>query len=306
MGEHDRSEEDRRRDDVFVKAINRHGFGFQNAVLKLAERCFRENQSEWFLEASEFPVAVRDSNTHIDFILRSAYLDRHTATAKHPIRVLLICECKRANPALRQWCFFRSPYPRRRSARGVSEYLFADVLFIDSPSFTSSGCQLMDVTPDAYHHAIEIRGHAKGDEGGPGRGAVDQAVSQVLRGANGFIEYLSSQRGTIAKSNYILLPVVFTTALLFASDVDLADASLERGEIETAKLIKKPWIVLQHHVSPAIRHTLNQQIPRADEIGRVLESEFARSVIVVSAEGTPRFFREFESYKFDIVPIRRL
>lgn len=307
MAENDRSEEDRHRDEVFVKAINRHGFGFQYAVLNQAERCFRSNESEWFLEASEFPVAVRDSNTHIDFILRSASMDKFTASAKEPIHVFLICECKRANPALRQWCFFRSPYPRRRAAGGVPEYLFVDVLMIGGPlSFTSTGCRLMDMTDHAYHHAIEIKGHAKGDECGTGRGAVDQAVSQVLRGTNGLIEYLSAHRDSVPTSNYVLIPVIFTTALLFASDVDLADATLEGGEIEIAQLVQKPWIVLQHHVSPTIRHTLNQRIPSADEIGRVLESEFARSVIVVSAAATPQFFREFRTGGCDFAPIRPL
>jgi hypothetical protein len=47
------------------------------------------------------PVSVGGKDTHVDFVLRT-----HEA--------FLVAECKRANPALANWCFARAPYIARR------------------------------------------------------------------------------------------------------------------------------------------------------------------------------------------------
>lgn len=56
---------------ALTHSLNTHGFGFQYAILREAERYFNEKKSPWAFEVSEFPVAVKETPTHIDFILRN-------------------------------------------------------------------------------------------------------------------------------------------------------------------------------------------------------------------------------------------
>jgi len=42
----------------FEKVLNRHGYGFQYAVLKLATELYEQNKSAWVFNVAEFPVEV--------------------------------------------------------------------------------------------------------------------------------------------------------------------------------------------------------------------------------------------------------
>src|SRR5437868_2933256 len=80
------------------KLWNVHGYGFQYALLRTAQRLFVEGKSRWEFEAAEFPVGEERSGTHIDFILEDAQW-----------KVFLVAECKRADPARSSWCFVHAP-----------------------------------------------------------------------------------------------------------------------------------------------------------------------------------------------------
>jgi len=95
---------------LFSKELNRHGYGFQYAVLKKCEEVaaiLEKNltPATWAPLVSEFPVEVQRAGTKIDFILR-----RISRWAVPGVPVYLLAECKRANPALSNWCFARAPY----------------------------------------------------------------------------------------------------------------------------------------------------------------------------------------------------
>lgn len=53
----------------------------------------------WALEGVEIPVEVRGEPTHVDFLLKHRFDPAY-----------LVGECKRANPKLSNWCFFKAPY----------------------------------------------------------------------------------------------------------------------------------------------------------------------------------------------------
>ena len=86
------------RDDL-QKRLDQHGYGFQYALI----RHLREKGLSWYLQATEFPVEVGEKHTRIDFVLK--YGSRN---------VYLVAECKRANPALSNWCFIRAPKESQR------------------------------------------------------------------------------------------------------------------------------------------------------------------------------------------------
>ena len=82
----------------FEKVLNRHGYGFQYRVLKEAERLANEGKSRWGYSTFEFPVDVQGAGTRVDFILKN-----------YVKYIYMIAECKRANPALSNWCFAKAP-----------------------------------------------------------------------------------------------------------------------------------------------------------------------------------------------------
>jgi hypothetical protein len=100
----------------FKGSLDRHGYGFQYRVLKAANDLFRENTSFFAFEVAEFPVEVQSSDTKVDFILRRTvgpFIRRDgTASTSRRRPLFLVAECKRANPALSDWCFLRAPFTR--------------------------------------------------------------------------------------------------------------------------------------------------------------------------------------------------
>lgn len=272
----------------FVKLLNRHGFAFQYAAIAEAGKAFEQKTSRFAFEAAEVPVRVQTDETKIDFILR--HLDRPIA---------LVCECKRVNPVIGNWCFVKAPSVHRDwSAQGV---FILDI--IQRRQQTGE----LDVTPtqayserSAYQIALEMRAHPSPDQsnttcesGGSGRAEFEGAVKQALLGTNGLLNFYLS-RNDIGQSQredqgqgaerLILVPVVITTAQLWVSDIDLEQSDLLTGNYPQAKAELRPvdWVVYHHHMSPALKFD-NPALRLNGNIGWALQADFVRSIAVVSA-----------------------
>src|SRR5207244_2729777 len=110
-------------------------------------------------------------------------------------------------------------------------------------------------------------------------GAVEDAATQVSRGTNGLIEFFLRDPSKLEGVDQIqLLPVIFTTADLFVSDVDLRKADLKTGEVSPAEVSLKPipWLLYQYHLSPSLKH-VTRYAPTTAELQTALEREFLRS-----------------------------
>ncbi len=88
-------------------SLNTNGYSFQYSILKAGQAYFEARTSPWMFEVSEFPVTINDVPIHIDFILQNSF---------EPF--FFIGECKRANQALSNWCFVKSPYVSRKISAG--------------------------------------------------------------------------------------------------------------------------------------------------------------------------------------------
>lgn len=265
----------------FETALNRHGYGFQYSVLGLAKRLKEEGASHWVFESVEFPVQVQGAGTRIDFILR---LNRSS------IPIFLLAECKRANPALSEWCFAKAPFVRRNRSR---EYAFLDFMLREKDGWMHAvGRQCAEQRENAYHIALEVRSAAQGDSSGSdGRGAIEKAATQVCRGLNGMIEFLARNPQILGGSNVaILLPVIFTTARIWSSDVDLSSAEISTGKVDssTHALSERPWVLYQYHLSSGIKHS---DLPdkRLSTFGALLDLLYVRTIPVVTATGIEQF-----------------
>lgn len=161
---------------------------------------------------------------------------------------------------------------------------------------------------DIYHVAVEGKGTAKGDSSGTGRGAIEEAATQVIRGVNGLVECFSRNWhclpvpvDTSDHPVVTLIPVIFTTARIWATGVDISEADVTKGQISlnSGDVIEKPWLWLQYHVSPGLKHTVTRQVPtdgsrdtddfEESELGKLLEMEYARAIAVVGPNGINDF-----------------
>lgn len=271
----------------FETELRKHGFGFQYAVIKEIERLYNANQSAWLPRFSEFPVEINNNNTHIDFILER--IERDSFPRKSPF--FLIGECKRANPAQSNWCFVRSSFAQEGL---LTNFVYAEMvqLVYNSNLKRSSVKRLNAMAEKVFDIAFNVKSDDKGE--GDTKG-VNDAVSQVLRGMNGFIEYIG-KKDSIIKSFYgetfspYFLPVVFTTADLWTSSIDLSKANLISGNLDLPKesLTNVSWLLFQYNQSPPIRHSINIE-ESGNNIFEMAETEFTRTVAIVNPNGINNF-----------------
>jgi hypothetical protein len=231
-------------------------------------------------DASEVPCEVRGVATRIDFVLH-----QNAWNGSGPI-AYLVAECKRANPSHSHWCFATTAYLRRNLGR----QLLADQVTRDGDAGVKADVHAFGHGRDVYSLAYEVRASAKG-EGAPGRGAIEEACGQVLRGSNGLVELMREHQDLLTVNMpTLVVPAIFTTAKLWTSDVDLAAADLESGKLASDDVDLKPvpWLWYRYHLSPSLRHS-EPAGKKERDLGLVVEKEFARCVAIVSTAGIDGF-----------------
>lgn len=264
-------------DESYRKTLNSHGYSFQYAVTKAAIESSSMPESPWMFDATEFPVSVNGSDTRIDLVLKRKDLHGY-----------LIVECKRANPALSNWCFVRAPYVRRNADPNK---LFAEAILFYKRAF--SAVVQSDTSTKIYHIGTEVKSDLRGDSSGsPGRGAIEEAAGQVCRGVNGMVEFFSTHPEMLGSGFVRLVPAIFTSANIWTSDVNLADARIDDGILEggTVTLKPEPWIWLNYNLSPALKHSAPGE-KKSSDLSAALEAEYTKSIAIVSANGISDFLQ---------------
>ncbi|MBI4488152.1 MAG: hypothetical protein HY694_03625 [Deltaproteobacteria bacterium] len=264
---------------VYRQELNRHGYPFQNSVIRAAKELFEAGKSPWIFRAAEFPVSVRGKVTHIDFILEHR---------DNPL--YLIGECKRVNPALSNWCFARSLFTRRNPQE--TKLIIQSIWQSERASHTVLTGISSENSEQIYHLGLEIKSNKKGDNQGQQKGeALNKGAEQACLGINGMIEFFATRPTLLAGRGKVhLLPAIFTTAQIFTSNVDLGSANIKTGDLDntTVALIEQPWIWLQYNISPTLSHSQHVS-PAARSMESVLEQEFCRSIAIVSPQGIESF-----------------
>lgn len=268
---------------AFRDLLNRHGYSFQYSLLRALIQSNAESVSPWEFEASEFPIEVNDSHSRSDFLLRH--------TSKH---AYLVAECKRADPAMKEWCFVRAPYARR--GRDIEPFIL-DAVYRGSDNTLMPTTVVLGPLEHAMSLGLELRSSERGDGTGSGRGAIEDAIAQLLRSVNGLIEFLIKHRLSLNQAGpTLLLPVLFTTATLWESDLDLASAELARGVIEgeTTPLTKRPWIAYQYPMSPGLKTRIPPVNASVAAVAPGLDVCYMRTVMIVTAAEATNFVRTFD------------
>jgi len=286
----------------YRKVLNHHGYAFQYSVIEFMAELRRQRRCDWELEAAEFPVSVQEMTTRIDFIFRKA----------RP-HVYLVGECKRANPALSNWCFAKSTHARGRSSidRVVFQCAWVpppDKKLADRIPRAEATRMLMgtiqDTSQPAYHVGLSVKAKQTGDKkGGRKSDAIEDTAGQVCKGLNGLIEYFNTQRLKLPHNEKLyFLPAIFTTAKIRVTDTDLSLANIGTGEFEPGSVSVKeaPWIWYQYHVSPDLKHTVptdENEYRSPFDLAGTLEQEFTRSIAVVGVKGIEEFLRQGILYR---------
>lgn len=272
--------------ESFAKILNRHGYGFQYSVLKKADELVTQRKSLWYFEACEFPVEVQGFGTKIDFVLQRDCRGWHTTP------MFLLAECKRTNPALSNWCFVRAPYTHRNAYTDFERVILECVRREETGSLNTFARE-MHTTTNAYHIGFEMRSNFKGDATGETGQAIEKAATQISRGLNGFIDAVVKNDELLEKSNQVdFLPVIFTTARLYVSDVDLSTADVGSGNVtlENERIKSVPWLFYQYALSPGLKHSLTPKM-KGYSLATLLQWQYIRSIPIVSWSGIEEFLK---------------
>lgn len=217
----------------------------------------------------------------------------------------LVAECKRTNPSFNEWLFTKAPYVRRSR---TSDTLNVERVRYDDPDVLAS-TESLSSFGDIYHVALEAKSNSQGDASG-GRGAIEGAATQVIRGMNGLIQCVSKKENiAIIQGSLIpafFIPVIFTTARLWATDADIGKADLESGKVDlaSAKVERKPWLWLQYHMSPTLKHSVVRKentlnLLYQGTLGLLLKQEYSRTIAIVGTDGIDSFLRQSSSAWWD-------
>lgn len=263
--------------EALRKQIDSHGHSFQlSLAAHLREESLQRNIF-FRIEAEEVAVEAGDKPTHIDFVMSNF---AHTCW--------LVCECKRSDPAISNWCFARMSVVDRLGPTDV----VAEVVkrFPTHGGIRSRGT-LVATHPEQYDIAHELRSDQVGDSGS-GRGALADALTQCVRHLNGYIRLLARDPSILKDAQVAtIVPVVFTTANLWATSDDLSKASLIDGRLsaQPSELQQKDWICYRFRQSTALRHEHGQSEP-ANRLADLVQRDSIRTVFVVRAEACTSFF----------------
>ena len=262
--------------------LNKNGHGFQYAVLKEVQSAITEVKSPWLFEVAEFPVSINGEDIHIDFILQNFHEPFY-----------LICECKRVNPALSNWVFLKAPAISKKITYNTDNI----VREMSNERGDGTFLQSRPIYKDKYRLHFEIK---SGEIGDCSKGKqLDESITQVMRGLNGFIEYTifrmkkADFKSVRNNKKIAFLPVIFTTARILTSDVDISESDLLSGKIDVnkIKLEEKEWCYFQYNQSQNLKHN-HFVLQSLKDLSDVLSCEFTRTILIVSAKGIRKFLLE--------------
>ena len=273
--------------DALRTRLNEHGYCFQYASLDFIKNELPTIDGKpWIFQTSEFPVQTlnKDKGTRIDFVLKSKY-----STVQN---FLLLFECKRSNPALKNWCFLRLPYVRKGRD---SERFFAEVV-TPEPRIKATGKVLYMPTHDEFYHlAIEVKSGEVGNKSGKSYGEIEDAATQICRGLNGLIDLYAKYPQMLPNAPVIIIPIILTTANILAGNLEIENIDLQSGNLNTLPTLNpKDWIYYQYHQSPALKHNFPAVQSDNYELPYILDRDYIRTIPVVSANGISNFLKQFD------------
>jgi hypothetical protein len=198
-----------------LRILNSHGYAFQQAVIRHCHLLAHSGSAWEFVEA-QVPFELNGREGHIDFVLR-----HRTSGA------VMVVECKRADPATARWCFARTNSPESDDANPAQPVI--STLLVDHSVNRAEERPAVWTGRDAYQLVVQLKTGATGSGRGQDKSDSEVAITQAFRGTSGLLQQLADSRAHLTVAAIPVVPVVFTTAQLFATETVLAEADLSTG-----------------------------------------------------------------------------
>ncbi len=97
------------------------------------------------------------------------------------------------------------------------------------------------------------------------------------------------------------MPIIFTTANLYTSNINLFSSELATGKINfdsSDEVTKRDFVYLQYPMSPDLKHDFVKH-SESPKLSAILASEYLRTIAIVSASGIESFLTGFhKSFEF--------
>lgn len=287
---------------AYVDYANMGGIAFQAAVVRKLRELGAEGKTRWSVEATELPVEVRGRPFHVDILLKHADRERY-----------LVVECKRAQPRFSTWAFA----PATKETAGDSALVET---IQGGPYLACRSFGVKDYTlrwcPQAMN-GVELKTRSeKGDECAidkSGRGAIQHAIDQSLRGVNGLVNKLAPIiQHRRYDSSPRAIPLVVTTARLWLVSVDLASANLHDGNLLYGSELstEASFLGLRQHQSHDLKHDWGlERNPESSVtstwitnlcqfpgmiLSQAVDEEFVRTVLICQSESLEDFLSRLE------------
>jgi hypothetical protein len=260
-------------------ALSKHGHGFHFAVVNRLKQLRTNRESEWFVDAVEFPFEVRDHAGHADVVLQAD-------------GAVGVVECKKSRDGLGIWCFAKSNLVSR--VAGAAQAVSLEGVHRLNPEPPLYACLRTGHHPTArqYNVCVELK-NGKGGKDDAGRGALSDAVTQALRSDSGIVRQFIA-RPTLLRgargAEALVVPIIVTNARLIACRTDLADTDIATGSLPTElHLAECDWVWYRTMASPHVRHEYSYTGSRKGAtFGELQDDMYARSIAVC----TPDSLRE--------------
>lgn len=275
----------------FAQGLSQHGYSFQYAVLAELGKLMRSKRMIGRqVVATELPVSYGRFDTRIDILLRMIQMSSIE---------LMVFECKRVNPKYGVWCFARSPRPFPGYTEGqlaIAAVRKPDDGDVDIETRGHTYC------PNCYHIGFVMKSDSAIGDAHPvsnDRDSIEMACSQVCLGTAGLVQglidgdYLPHSEHV---TSFHVLPIIVTTAKLYATNVDLSETEISTGKIELSEgdVDEKPWIVYQYMLSPSRILQVNRTHGRSSDVIDSMSGDAVRSVIIVNAESMGSFTQWYD------------
>lgn len=241
----------------------------------------------WYIEAEEVPVSLPNGDeTRVDLLLR------HGPEKKSPWRAVI--ESKRSSKDFKRWVFFgqTSRYPSPSFRKYYIEYATLRETWNQSdqsepPMIHSLKDYDALAECDVFDYGIEAR--IDRDRKASATNAIEDALRQVTLGQAGIAGHLRRTR----ELHFRLIPVVATTAELYAANFSCDNVLLDSGTINAADLSvqSRDWLAVNYRISDVISQMSRFSTNLSSDIGAHLSLWQVRTVFIVRATHIQQFLQ---------------
>jgi len=232
--------------------MDQHGFLFRDACA----HALRESRSTagWHVIDCEYPVESAAGDTRIDILLSLA----HT---HHLLNAYAVVECKRVDPLRFCWVFGSAESSDRLPALMAVDWddpLGTRRSAIVEWDWPSNCVPSVSVSDWWLNVARDAKGNDK-ERTGTSPQPIEEALGQLARGVAGFATQKCYSRtlpvGLESSDRAVLIPVILTTARLYAATYSVGDVDVTSGRLaeqlvsfgsSRGKVDELPWVALNY------------------------------------------------------------